>query len=1048
MRILHISDFHFIDSDHSKKRQSKIVSKLSEVLKINQNIDLIFFTGDLVYKGNSVKDFLLAAEQLFGPIHQTLDLNALNTFLCPGNHDVNRDAVFISNLTYIYDKITNNDLLNEFVKDSKNKDFDLSCKGTENYQLFYKEFIKDGLKLYSDKIGSLYSSHIRNVGGKKIGILSLNSSWISYSNEDRGKLLFPEIIINEALNKIKDCDYKFVLMHYPLESLNYFNRTVIEDTIFNNCDFLFFGDIHRRKTGVYYNFSGGIVEFVSPATLTKKGDGQIGFSIIDFDLNTEEIELNVHLYNNEEEIFYSLPKIKFDFPGDEKRTRNNKLRKSIRDLYSTELEKANEFFLLRYDIATDKNFLELFNAPNLKDKDELELILNTSLAGNVEINNLLSPPGNYIIYGKEKSGKSAILKKIQLDLISKFHDIKVIPFYVDCKRHKGNNSYDLESEIKKYFSHFSTSDIKAILNEFSKIILIDDLDNSSKIFRENLEKFLTEFDNTHIIATSSLTMFRRFKSVLFKGDRYKKLFIHSLGKSQVRIFSKKWLEKDDELIEEVVTNLTNSFRQFNLPFNYWTLSIFLWIYKKTKNFTFQNNAELIENYIDKLLDKDGLALAEDRIFTFNNFKTFLSELAYYFFKYHDQEGYCATYEQIFHFTEDFLKKNPRYIATPKYVLDYIFEKRILIEIENNTITFRLNSDLEYFLAWYISNNEEFRTKILNDEKLYLSFKNELDLHSGINRSDEIFLKKIYEKTKTVFEELNSRYKSSGSHDENLNSRIKQSISFSERINEILKARPLDYSKQDEIVDNVIPFNNHNDSYEVKTKNIQNNTIINFKLLEQHIFILARVFRNTDEIRDKNLVNEVFGFILDSYINLGFLLIEEVGDIDKIEEIMSENPERKEEVTFIKNLIQLTLNLVPLLMQVSLYESVGHINFENIIMERLEKLKLDYKKNQYVIFLLTYLLVDINIKNNASYLTELSELIDINSLTNSSIVKLTFYYVFKAHNKPNFEQFLKEQIKLQNVKLNPELGSREKMLELDQKISEKKKLSLIIQQRDN
>jgi DNA repair exonuclease SbcCD nuclease subunit len=1043
MRILHISDFHFVDSPHSIRRQSKVVSKLVEEV---QKVDMIFFTGDLVHKGNKESDFTKAAIQLFNPLLQKLNLNISDLFICPGNHDVNRTEILESNISYIYEKINSNQLLNNFVKKANNKDYKLSFASTANYFNFFNIFFKQSIKDNSDIVHRLYSIYKREYLNKKIGIVSLNSAWVSYSDEDRGQLLFPEILLQEASDQIKDCFYKVVLIHHPLEFLAYFNKTIIEDIIFQDFDFLFLGDIHKRKNGVHYNADGGIVEIVSPATLTQKGDGEIGYSIIDVDDITEEVKIQVSFYNESSNNFHTTFTVPFEFPRDEIKARYNKLRRSVRELFNSELEKANELFLLRYNIETKKNFLELFNPPALKDKDEVEIILKPTFGNNIELSKIYSNLKNFLIYGKDKSGKSSILKKIQLDLLNDFSELKIIPFYIDCKRIQNKQIFNVETELKRYLSHFSASDIKTILNEFKIVILIDDIDYINKSLRENIEKFIQEYGKTNLIATASLTLFRRFKSVVYKADKFQKLFIHNITKSQIRTYSKKLLEKDDDTIDEILTNLMTSFKQFNLPFNYWTLSIFLWIYNKTKNFTFQNNAELIEHYIDKLLDKEELALSQDRTFTFNNYKNFLSELAYDFYKHHCDTGYCTTYGIIFHFTEEYLSNNPRNIATPQHVLDYIFEKKILTEVDENTFTFRLNSDFEYFLAFYITNNPSFREEIINDDSLYLSFKNELDLHSGINRNDELFLTKIFNKTKESFSKLNEKYKATGTHDENLILGVKDTINFSESINLLLKEKPLDFSKQDEVVETIIP-NLNNDSYEVKTKDNYDKFEVNFKILEQHLFILSRIFRNSDEIKNIELVNSTFNFILDSYINLGFLLIEEVGDINKIEELITDESKRNEEVTLIKNLISLTLNLIPLLMQVSLYESLGHINFENIIHEKLKNAKLDFKRNQYLIFLLTYLLIDLDIKKNSKLLTELPELLSNNSLINSSIVKQTFYFIFKAHNNPVLETLLRENIKKQTIELNPALSSRENQLKIDSHIDEKKKLSLIIRNKE-
>ena len=63
MNILHITDLHYNSKSSEKLSQERLIQKLCESLKkIEHKIDLVFFTGDLVFNGSIANDFLEARE--------------------------------------------------------------------------------------------------------------------------------------------------------------------------------------------------------------------------------------------------------------------------------------------------------------------------------------------------------------------------------------------------------------------------------------------------------------------------------------------------------------------------------------------------------------------------------------------------------------------------------------------------------------------------------------------------------------------------------------------------------------------------------------------------------------------------------------------------------------------------------------------------------------------------------------------------------------------------------------------------------------------------
>ncbi|RYE14292.1 MAG: hypothetical protein EOP45_19825 [Sphingobacteriaceae bacterium] len=96
------------------------------------------------------------------------------------------------------------------------------------------------------------------------------------------------------------------------------------------------------------------------------------------------------------------------------------------------------------------------------------------------------------------------------------------------------------------------------------------------------------------------------------------------------------------------------------------------------------------------------------------------------------------------------------------------------------------------------------------------------------------------------------------------------------------------------------------------------------------------------------------------------------------------------------------NFTPTLVQMSLNDSVGHYNLENIILTKIEALRKDAIKNklsgvaepnnhQYQLFILYFTLLeqDLTVARAKNYLTQLLELVDMGVLRTSISLKLGY-----------------------------------------------------------
>ena len=263
MKILHIGDLHYRKGKKFQFDQNNIIDKLIENLrKREEDIEFVFFTGDLVNSGTDMEDFPAAHELLFNRLTNDLKIPKENIFICAGNHDINRNGCSKALIEYFDKNVkTNDDLENYCLTDSIDlKNSFLPLKHFYNYQ--EKHFIST-----NDHRTNFFTAHKRMTCGVSIGVVTLNSSWLSSGfREDQSQLLIPLSAIKQALEIIKDCTIKILLIHHPLHWLKEKNYVAVEDLIHRSFNLMFSGHTHKEKIGTNYNANNGIYCNTTQAT--------------------------------------------------------------------------------------------------------------------------------------------------------------------------------------------------------------------------------------------------------------------------------------------------------------------------------------------------------------------------------------------------------------------------------------------------------------------------------------------------------------------------------------------------------------------------------------------------------------------------------------------------------------------------------------------------------------------------------------------------------------------------------------------------------------
>lgn len=130
-------------------------------------------------------------------------------------------------------------------------------------------------------------------------------------------------------------------------------------------------------------------------------------------------------------------------------------------------------------------------------------------------------------------------------------------------------------------------------------------------------------------------------------------------------------------------------------------------------------------------------------------------------------------------------------------------------------------------------------------------------------------------------------------------------------------------------------------------------------------------------------------------NLGFMLVDDAKNVDfNVDEITT------------KNIIQLVSNYMPIIIEAFLYDAISQKNLSRVFSDKLEELTSSPEGNEFRIFLLTLVLVDLDIKENLEVLNNNLQYLKLRPLRFAVVSKLLLLTIQHSDNL-----YLKEKIKV-------------------------------------
>lgn len=211
LRWLHLSDFHTGKDGYGQSRLFQyVLEHVRSRIASDLTPDFVFITGDIANKGLPTQyqefneSFLLPLIDLLPPEVQN------RVYLIPGNHDVDRNQ---TRAVQTYDVLLR---VPEFFDPTEQGQFERRQSVFPRFQAFAdNDMTNNGEHWMFSQEGTL--SQVVPLSDKNVGVMAINTAWLSYSDNDRHQMSCGKPLLENGLEKIRGCDVKFILGHHPLD---------------------------------------------------------------------------------------------------------------------------------------------------------------------------------------------------------------------------------------------------------------------------------------------------------------------------------------------------------------------------------------------------------------------------------------------------------------------------------------------------------------------------------------------------------------------------------------------------------------------------------------------------------------------------------------------------------------------------------------------------------------------------------------------------------------------------------------------------------------
>lgn len=747
--ILHLSDLHYKGS--KAEDQQIVINALKDdinELKDKQRIDVLIFSGDLVQAGNDVDHFKGAISDFLDPIVKSTGIEKTQLFVCPGNHDIDRRIVDQEDYIELglLKKLRSRSEINEFI--DKYIDVDIKEDGLPEAFSRVKNFYKSVWVPFAAE-GDVLTPfhHVRKieVNGIKIAICTFNSAWRCTGkpeNADRGNLIIGERVVDHAIRQTQDVALRIAVFHHPFDWLVESDRTAVEARLHSDFHAFFYGHVHTVNPSLSNYHVGGAI-YSQVGCLYHSRDYFNGYSVVELDLAASTATIQAREYTDRLRKFIpatgalSGGEVSFEFPFLKGAGGNNLM--ALLATVRPEIKRlGDEHVRLATDESVQVDLEQHFICPPLsKPKSMISEGVDSQPSADEElvVKDLLDTDQNIILTGSAESGKTSIIHYMALKAATSALTTPRLPLRAKFSDFQNSRS-PVWKAVRPYANEISDGKITArMVGETPILLFVDEvsLDDSPQL--ELIAKLVgTEKHIKWVLVADDGKARAQSKEIRDALDQMLEVKIGELTRFNIRNLSAQWLNEgiDSEVANKVFTSVMDHISRSGLPRSGYIVSLMLWTIRKGLSGERINEAVLLENIIEFMLEKMDYRDALRAEFDFASKVAVLQELAIFF---RSRTGSVSKNEIVTAVIEYLNRKGLKYDGGN--IVNGLIKCGIFVEI-GDTVEFRYRRFQEYFTAGYIRDNRSAYEEAVSSYA-WEGYRREMDIYTSRFRSETSLL---------------------------------------------------------------------------------------------------------------------------------------------------------------------------------------------------------------------------------------------------------------------------------------------------------------------
>lgn len=696
------------------------------------------------------------------------------------------------------------------------------------------------------------------------------------------------------------------------------------------------------------------------------------------------------------------------------------------------MEYANSYFVSNVAAGrVMKSFGESFIIPEFRKHSEYEkeTRYDHESTGDdddiITLEDICRGKQNVLLLGKKEIGKTTVLHYIAKYCFANFNTLMTVPAIVNTLYVDYSGKNVISRAIHKYINDycdgsnsFSMDDVEKLLNAGLCTIMFDDFETVGERQLTKINEFISKYPNNRFIFSEKENITAKYlRDVeVVPSCEYETAHICALTKGQIRAIATQNFSSED--CSALVDKIMLCFKKTTLPKTPFVLSLMLSICD-TADFTPINEAVIMEQFMEFLLEKSSPSEAYSTTYDFRIKEDFLISLVTYMDK--NNQFYLSIDEfetllSAYHADKGFSVRETEFDSL-------FFKKGVLIRTEL-IVTFRYNCMIEYYLAKKAAQSPEFLMHILADRN-YLNYPNELMYYTGLNRQNVDVVKVLQRELYADFDKLRGVVPRLEDYNIGIDISLPEE-SFAKRIGE----SKLTQAQSDKLQDTKDTSELH--TPEEIDKSVTHEDMDSFI---HTLLIYGSCLKNLELLPKKEKEIMYNDYNLGLCIMLGIFKknTEEYfnGEVSEMEQL----PEKytPEDVRKLKAIMQDVLKIsIPIVLQNIALENVGTTKLKSII----EGVIKDKNSSEFARFFSVFMFSDLHLPGLQRVLKEYVEEANNKSLLTIIFFKLLYYYRFRYFSSsldPFFENILADI----NIKLHG--GNK---LRKDRIISELKKQKMI------